>query len=445
MLDAGAYHCGMSAVPVDRATLIRFLARLGQAELAAGNAVALIERDLGQIAKKNGVEHITVSVLPTVMFLQFDDGLDHRVQIALGPYRSGGLRFDQIEGVLLVARDARAGTLTPSDGLRRLDTVWRMRHRYGDFGFMVGYVLAAVGVALMLRTSLQAVGMVAALGLVAAALLVVVRRQPAWSAVMPVVVAFIVSFLVAGAYRAGLHEPVMDLLIPPLIVFLPGSMLTVAIVELAFANMVSGATRLVAGFAQLVLLAFGMLGGLRMWSAGVPEVAPHEPGRLSAWLPWMGVALFSVGLHLYRSSRPRSFWWMLCTMLMAYMGQALAGNVLTGSSTAFVGAVVMMLTALTIEYRFSGPPALITILPAFWLLAPGAFGLQSVTGIAMNQTGTAANILQLLFTLTAIASGALIGAFLYSGMFHIRRSAWFRKDPTDAHRDPPMEFPERTD
>ena len=87
---------------------------------------------------------------------------------------------------------------------------------------------------------------------------------------MPVVAAFMLSAAVALSYRFGLREPAMDLLIPPLIVFLPGSMLTVAIVELAFANVVSGATRLVAGFAQLILLAFAKpVGAVEQSSARV--------------------------------------------------------------------------------------------------------------------------------------------------------------------------------
>jgi uncharacterized membrane protein YjjP (DUF1212 family) len=412
--------------PTDRRTLLRFLSRLGQAELAAGNATALIERDLGLIARRHGVEKITISVLPTVMFIQYDEGEDHTMRMSLGPYRSGAFRFDQVEGVFQIAREARQGRLGPVEGLRKLEAIWRMKHRYGDVGFVLGYLITTIGLGLMLRPTWEAIGVVAALGLVCALLLVAVRRQPAWNAVTPVVIAFILSALVGVAYRWGVTAPAMDLLIPPLIVFLPGATLTVAVVELAFANVVSGATRLVAGFTQLVLLSFGLLGGFRTFDGLAPPPAA-EPARIAGWLPWLGVLLFAIGLHLYMSGRQRSFWWMLLTMGMAYVGQSLAGLVLSGSSTAFFGAVLMTVTALVIEYRFKGPPALITFLPAFWLLAPGAFGLVSVTDIATRQ-GTAGNLLTLLFTLVAIATGCLIGAFIYSGLFHMRRVYWWKGD-----------------
>lgn len=435
MMEAGRAIFASKALPIhhpmnepgSRRVLLRFLSRLGQAELAAGNATALIERDLGLIARRNGVEKITISVLPTVMFIQYDDGDEHAVRMSLGPYRSGAFRFDQVEGVLQVARDARNGRLGPEEGLRKLDAIWRMRHRYGDVGFVAGYLLATVGLALMLRPTGEAVGAVAALGLLCALMLVAVRRQPAWNAVTPVVIAFILTALAGVAYRWGVEAPAMDLLIPPLIVFLPGATLTVAVVELAFANVVSGATRLVAGFAQLVLLSFGLVVGFHTFDATVPAAMAPEPLRLAWWIPWVGVLVFAVGLHLFMSNRQRSFWWMLLTMGMAYLGQTASAMVVSGPPTAFVGAVLMTVTALLIEYRLKGPPALITLLPAFWLLAPGAFGLVSLTDIATDQ-GTAASIVALLFTLVAIATGCLIGAFIYSGALHVRRVYWWKRD-----------------
>lgn len=73
----------------DQRALMRFLARLGQAELAAGNAVALVERDLGLIAKRYGRADILVFAMPTVLMVQSDDGQEHRVQIARALPRGG--------------------------------------------------------------------------------------------------------------------------------------------------------------------------------------------------------------------------------------------------------------------------------------------------------------------------------------------------------------------
>jgi uncharacterized membrane protein YjjB (DUF3815 family) len=71
----------------------------------------------------------------------------------------------------------------------------------------------------------------------------------------------------------------------------------------------------------------------------------------------------------------------------------------------------------------------VSIIPAFWLLAPGSFGLVSVTSMAHGGPGTGGSLLELLFILTAIATGTLIGAFVYSAALHVRRARWWSGEP----------------
>lgn len=407
------------------AVLLRFLARLGQAELAAGNAVPLVERDLGLIAKRNGVEGVTAYVLPTVLFIELDNGQQHTVDLAPGPYRIGTLRFDQVEEVLTIARKARTGELAPEEGLRRIEAVWRMRHRYGNGGFVAGYLLTTIGLAMLLRPTIQGLATVAGLALVSALLLLAARKRPAWMAILPVFSAFALSALVALGYQYGLRSTALNLLIPPLIIFLPGMALTISVIELAYGNVVSGSTRLVAGFAQLILLAFGIVGGFKAFGTGLPVTAYPEAARLPQWLPWLGLPIFGWGLHMYQSSKLRSLGWMGLTLLVAYVAQYLVGRFFPWGSTAFFGALCMTVGALVIEFRFKGPPAIVTFLPAFWLLAPGSFGLLSVTSITTEAAATAHDILTLLFTLVGIAMGCLIGAFLYSLLLHPKRITWW--------------------
>ena len=56
-------------------------------------------------------------------------------------------------------------------------------------------------------------------------------------------------------------------MIPPLVTFLPGAALTTSVVELSAGEMVTGASRLVAGTLQLVLLAFGIVAGAQAFGA----------------------------------------------------------------------------------------------------------------------------------------------------------------------------------
>lgn len=418
-------NTAVANTPQERATLLRFLGKLGQAELNAGNAVSLVERDLAMIARANGEPDVQVFVLPTVLFLKWEGGEEQQVDMAHGAYRIAPLRFDQIEEVLTIARSARKGELTPKEGIERIEAMWKTPHFYGDVGYVCGYLMTTIGVSLMLRPSLNGLLITALMAFICALILVVARRRTAWSVVLPVVVSFMLSAGVAIGYRYGLKEPPLNILIPPLITFLPGMMLTVSVIELAYNSIISGASRMVAGFTRLVLLAFGIIGGFKAFDDGSMKYITQFSDRIPTYWPWIGVVIFTLGLHIYQSSKRRSLVFMLITAFMAYSGQTFSGLFIHGASTAFFGAALMTMTALVIEFRFKGPPAIVTFLPGFWLLTPGSFGLMSVTGIAAG-VDTGGNLLNLLFALSGIATGCLIGAFVYNAVLHPRKASWWR-------------------
>ena len=108
--------------PAERAVLLQFLAKLGQAQLACGNAVPLVERDIVLVARQNGLQGVTAFVLPTGLFIEVDDGVQHALDLATGPYRTGMLRLDQIEEVLR----SRAGLGRTAARARSLDLLAEM-------------------------------------------------------------------------------------------------------------------------------------------------------------------------------------------------------------------------------------------------------------------------------------------------------------------------------
>ena len=97
-------------------------------------------------------------------------------------------------------------------------------------------------------------------------------------------------------------------LLPPilgaLVTFIPGGLLTTAVIELATGQMISGASRLVYGTLQLVLLSLGIIAGLQL--VGIPAVtfAETETTVIGAIAPWLGVLIFGIGVLLSYSGRP---------------------------------------------------------------------------------------------------------------------------------------------
>ena len=144
------------------------------------------------------------------------------------------------------------------------------------------------GLALLLAPTWQ--GAIVAFALGAGIGLLKLVRSPTLQLIMPIAAAFVCAaavFLLAEIIEIG--DPIR-LLIAPLVTFLPGGVLTTATVELASGQMISGASRLVYGFVQLALLAFGILAAGTV--VGV-ESRTYEPLEVASSLPWW-VALIGI-------------------------------------------------------------------------------------------------------------------------------------------------------
>jgi uncharacterized membrane protein YjjB (DUF3815 family) len=205
--------------------------------------------------------------------------------------------------------------------------------------------------------------------------------------------------------------------VPPLVTFLPGAMLTFGMVELAYGDMVSGSSRLITGFVQLVLLAFGLITGAIL--VGEPRADLLEaavPISRSPWVPVLGVVVFGCGIYLHSSAPKRSFWWLLLVMLAALAAQRLSVGLFGSFMSGFFGTLVATPLAYLIQERFKGPPATVTFLPAFWLLVPGSLGLQSVTRMLGDRAAGLEGLVGVVFAMASIALGTLVGVSGYKWM-----------------------------
>lgn len=103
---------------------------------------------------------------------------------------------------------------------------------------------------------------------------------------------------------------------------------------------------------------------------------------------------------------------------------------------------------LAIERTRRGPPALVTYLPAFWMLVPGAAGLIGITEIVgTDSTLGPTDFLEMLSTVIEISLGVLIGASVFhatvEGVPEIARTRAVSRDggigaPADSRHGPPV-------
>jgi uncharacterized membrane protein YjjB (DUF3815 family) len=97
-------------------------------------------------------------------------------------------------------------------------------------------------------------------------------------------------------------------------------------------------------------------------------------------------------------------------LLITFGAQQLGAYVGESNFSAFTGGLVVVPIA-TIVHKLKGPPAQVAILPAFWLLVPGALGLAGVTGLVSLDAGNQ-GLVNAFLTVVAVALGVLVGSSL---------------------------------
>lgn len=383
--------------------------RLGQAFLACGEQTAKIELTLQRVAAAHGLRRCRVVAFPTAIFIALRDGEDERATLAEGP--TGVLRLDQIADVYALGDSAQQGAVTPLEGLRQLNAILKKKPRFGAIGIVLGHTILTSGLAMILTPSLADLGDAALLGAIVG---VMKLFRGALAAALPVIAAAMVSALVYFAVKHGLAVNPAHTLVPPLVTFLPGAMLTMGMVELAYGDMVSGSSRLITGFVQLVLLVFGLAAGAAIVGVGSTSLLGDATRLVEyAWAPWVGMLVFGLGVHLHFSAPKNSLFWMLLVLLITFTAQRIGASLFASKLSGFFGTLVATPIGYLIQLRFRGPPAMVTFLPSFWLLVPGSLGLISMASLLGDRYAAIDGLTSAIFAVASIALGTLMGASLY--------------------------------
>ncbi len=420
---------GPREAPASPDDTIRFCLQLGEAMIDTTAPVVQVQDALEHVARANGIPDVEVVALPTALVLSTPRAQTARTVAVTAGSRS--MRLDQVQEVLEVADLARAGSIGPTEGMRRIGDALERSSPYSAWQQALGYVLSAAGLALVLGGSLTDVALAAALGAAVVGFATLTARwaEP-YQAIVVLVCAFAVSTAVFSLARTGLDVSLLPALVAPLITFLPGALLTTGVIDLATRQMIAGAARLSAGVMMLVLLALGIVAGANL--VGIPASALHAGGSQAlGWVgAWVGVGIFGVGVTIRHSAQRRAVPGILVVLVVAYAGQLVGGALLGTQVSAFVGALAMTPVALVIARYAGGPPAMVSFLPAFWLLVPGALGLVGVTSVLGESTDQGLTaVVTAGTTMVAISLGVLTG--LGAGSWVLESRWWVPPDRRD--------------
>lgn len=389
--------------------VLELLRHLGVALSRAGDATERVTQILGDVASMYAVRGVTFFVVPTGVFVRIETGSTIRMDFEAGG--SEQLRLDQVDALYRLVDDIRHGLVDAETAAERLAALLASRPRFGAVVAVLASGVLTVGLGLVLNPTASALPAFLLIGFLVGGLRWWADRSPMLSLVLPVAAAAVVTGVVFQWVAPALDAPPLEIVIPSLVTFLPGAALTMATVELSTGDMLAGSARLVYGLERLLVLTFGIALGTEL--ADVPAVSGQSATTLGWWAPWLGVLVFGLGQFFSSSAPRRTLGWLLVVLYVAYGVQALSGRVLGTLGASFLAAAVVLPVCYAIQSRRSGPPVPVTFLPTFWLLVPGALGLQGVAQIVgADQAAGLGDFLDALLSIVAIAVGVVVGSGL---------------------------------
>ncbi|MFN3005748.1 MULTISPECIES: threonine/serine ThrE exporter family protein [Mycolicibacterium] len=396
------------AEPLDeRSAAVRFIARLGSAMLGADYPVPIVRRTLDTIAEQYRID-CPLLVLPN--FIQAGDRGQTTVL-----RREDPLRYDQTFPLGELIRRATSGQVTPEEGWAELDRIHTLSRRFPSWVGILGYAVQSAAYALMLQPTLVALVAASGFGLLVGLLEWATRHNSGLRQLLPVLSAFLVTYI---AFTLGrlLHmgHDSLRVLIPPLTLFLPGVAITLSVIESSTGDMVSGSARLMAGFLRLAQLALGIVIAIQLLGLSSPELTDASVNTLGPWAPWLGVAVYAVGIVLHLGPPPGFAKWLVLVLFITYGAQLATAAAFGGYTSGFGGGLALMLCALALGRLPMTPAAQVILAPGFWLLVPSSVGLIGIAELAGGQGSNA--IIVMLVSMMSIALGFATGLAIWSGI-----------------------------
>ena len=391
----------------DPADVRDLLLDLGVALTLTGDAVSEVQGSLRSIAAAYGYDHARISIFPTLLIVVISDGETAGLRVIDS---LAALRLDQASDVIRLADRAGAAKIDADAARAELERILATRPRFGPVASIASHSVLTVGLGLVIHPAAVDLSVYAALGALVGAMKVWAARFVGGGYLLAVVAAAVVSGIAFLAH-GGNEAASLRLVIPPLVTFLPGALLTMGTVDLAMGETVAGASRFLAGLLQFALLAIGIVLGAQL--VGDPHsgpVAGSAADTLGWWSPWLGVLVFGAGIFVHNVAPKGSLPWLMIVLFAAWIGQFVGELVLDATLSGFVGAAVMVPIAHAVSRMPAAPPAHVMFLPAFWLLVPGTIGLIGITELvgANHEAGTE-NFVSSVVATGSVALGILVG------------------------------------
>jgi uncharacterized membrane protein YjjP (DUF1212 family) len=363
---------------------------------------------ISRLAHAYGAEP-QVALLPTMVLSQANDTSAPRMRVVHTSFR-----FDQMVAAQSVISQAIAQKLNPAQVADSFRAIRTRKPLYSPWVRLLGYGLSSFGYGAVFRLDIPALIGAFVIGIVVGALVLSLSRTPRYAALLPLLATFAAGIMVAGAAIVFDRPDPVRLIALPVIILLPGAVITSSIIELVSGYMISGASRLIYSVMILATMAFG--GSLAILASGLPGTRLEDitATMTPAWVAWAGVAIYGLGTFLYFCT-PLHLWMptlavMLASFAISVWTQPTFGTPLSaGVATAFG-----LIAAWAINARLGGGPGDLAIfLPTFWLIVPGSTGFVAMTGAIVSSDDLSSVALTAALTFFSMAVGIMIASAVY--------------------------------
>ena len=399
-------------ISAKEAELLECLRKIGKGLIASGTAVGVVENTLTEIALAYGIDS-EIMALPNYVMIKLGQSTRGRVDFAV--QRLTTLQLDQVSETMELIDRVKQKAIQLAEAASHMDRILAKSPRFNSVMMVLGYFVSCIGLTMLFRPEPRSLLITGAAGLLVGLMIVWSGKLPRFNLLLPVFAAIVVSTLIFYLTRLDFIYGSANLLIPPLITFLPGAVLTTGMIELASMHILSGSARLIYGATILLLLFFGISAGFYLSGLASFEVYAYEAVVFPWWAPLLGTLLFGVGTFIRLSGANRDLLWMLLVLYIAMLAQFLGERYLNSYFGAFLGATLMTLSSEIIARSPRRTPALVSQTLAFWFLVPGARGLLSVTSLLSEDLQSAAiGLGEMVILIISIAMGVLLGTLIVS-------------------------------
>ncbi|MFZ7086843.1 threonine/serine exporter family protein [Curtobacterium sp. RRHDQ10] len=406
----------------DPAPVGTLLGTLGALLLDAGSSVTDVRSAVEKSRDAAGVgDELTIGVLPALVIISDATTGSATVVNAAGTE----LSFRQAARANRLVLGLESGSIALAEIPARTAAIRAGSRPPAPLPWVLGNALTSAGLAVVFRCPWWAILVALGVGAVVGVIGLLLRRFREAVAVIPFLAAFVsttIVGLVAAETSFG-HVPLFAVC-APVAVFVPGALITNALLELTAADIVTGSARLMQGIIMLGFMAAGIAAGAALTGLHVDPRSAALVGQVAGvgtdrggweavppyWLSWVAVAVLAVGIGLVFGAGWKLTAASIVVMIGAY-ALVSAFSPLLGSivATGAAAAVLFVATRL-LERLVPAVPATVSFLPAFLLLVPGTVGLVAVATFDAQSLATP------VATFVSLCVGTKIGGLL-PGLF----------------------------